>query len=238
MTENSLSGNSISLTYQSVMQLSLSTGNPIMDGYGTASQLYVNKYYGDGSNNSIKLNSVIYPTLNNDNLYNNNIFVTGDNYNTITGISAGILSTDDGNNILYKNINLNISNADNNTNFLVLQGTTFKDYKIDNPVLYAVSDYASSSQNNYWMKIGGDPTTINIAPAGRKIVRLWIEAVGDIYINEYGGKISEYGYNFSGVVPASVFNDNLTSTGQLHAVNNYNQRESAIRIYRYEYIEG
>ena len=135
---NSLSGNSISLTYQSVLQLNLQTRNPIMDGYGNNSQLFV---YPISSNNPIKVGSVVYPTLND---VEKGRFITAKN-NSLTKSLPNLNFNVD--HIYYNNVQLDVNSSisPDTENILILNGDNYSGFTPKENTVLKYMDHVDES---------------------------------------------------------------------------------------------
>ena len=175
MASNTLSGNSISLTYQSVLQLNLTANgeqsyNNVLDGLGNYSVLQLHE------KNPIMVGSLIYPEYNS--LDNNKFLTKNLNANKLSSMDDNLFKLS-GDKILYKNkINLSpegngslIFNKDNNG--INVSGSS----KLSNQTkFYRILD--DDILNTYFK--GTDITDKNygIPSQYQKILRLWITITG------------------------------------------------------------
>lgn len=136
---NSLSGNSISLTYQSVLQLNLQNQNSIMDGYGNNSQLFV---YPISSNNPIKVGTVVYPVSGN---VERGRFVTAEeNYLTKSLPNLNF----DTNHIYYNDIQLDNIPSTSAENILILNNDDYSGFTPKENTVLKYIDHVYNKFNN------------------------------------------------------------------------------------------
>ena len=217
MASNTLSGNSISLTYQSVLQLNLTANgeqsyNNVLDGLGNYSVLQLHE------KNPIMVGSLIYPEYNS--LDNNKFLTKNLNANKLSSMDDNLFKLS-GDKILYKNkINLSpegngslIFNKDNNG--INVSGSS----KLSNQTkFYRILD--DDILNTYFK--GTDITDKNygIPSQYQKILRLWITITGfnTFYMTFFENKKVKYTtqlisnsfpYCFSGII--ELPNDGNTS---------------------------
>ncbi len=179
MASNTLSGNSISLTYQSVLQLNLTANgeqsyNNVLDGLGNYSVLQLHK------DNPIMVGSLIYPEYNSS---DNNKFLTKNlNANKLSSMDDNLFKLSE-DKILYKNeINLSpegngslIFNKDNKG--INISGSS----KLSNQTkFYRILD--DDILNDHFKGIDAAAltalTTYSIPSDYQKILRLWITITG------------------------------------------------------------
>ena len=149
MDNISLSGNSISLTYPSVLQLNLEDDCIIKDGYGTYSALST----GTKEQQTISIGEVILPNV----VYNNQILLREDTTNQL--IFSSRLYVDDNNDIIIHNIKV-LQKSTSGDGILISDGDTMdtiaiRDYLTLKSVNVALNDNRTvneilgTNDNNY-----------------------------------------------------------------------------------------
>jgi hypothetical protein len=244
MASNTLSGNSISLTYQSVLQLNLTANgeqsyNNVLDGLGNYSVLQLHE------KNPIMVGSLIYPEYNSS---DNNKFLTKNlNANKLSSMDDNLfkLSKDK---ILYKNkINLSpegngslIFNKDNKG--INISGSS----KLSNQTkFYRILD--DEIINDHFKGVDITYKNYTIPSQYQKILRLWITITGfnTFYMTFFENEEVKYTtqlisnsfpYCFSGII--ELPNDGNTSYTkyriQASRLKDYNYSNCSFRISQLE----
>lgn len=238
MAENSLSGNSISETYQSVLQLNLTANQPIMDGYGNNSSLTISPLTSVNSSININNGSVYYPDFSN-NYYSNNNLVTS-NGRKIIGLNPNILRNVVGNyDFFYKNINLKLPSS-SSTQTVISKDGNFKMGSFMQETAITVCTLSSGIKlspstytrlNLYQIEIGGDR---------RKILRMWVRCDGSctflLSSNSHSALLPISNSNFSGIIMLSANNAVNISTQSID-YHLYAKGNGKVYIQQYEYFK-